>query len=353
MEEINEKKQTKYYVFLIRYLPYIIAIFVITMIGLSFIGHFFVVQYYKNDVLVSNKESFATLLFTQHAGINVEIYLLTNYLVLPIIACVLLIFSSKHHYLKLASMFIFLLIAICSIVVKDTYSEAIYQYYKIVDGVKYQIEIVDVSFVYYLPVITYFVSFGTCFYLSFSDVEFSVRDITEMGVVIAIAIALNFVKILPMPTGGSINIQMVPLFFLALRRGPLKGFICSGIVYGLITCLIDGYGFATFPFDYLLGFGSVTIIGFFSPYILRVGEKNYTLKGELLLLLAGTLATTMRFIAGTVSSMLVYGYDLLPAMAYNSMYVYISGALSIAVLMALLGPICRINTRYPVESNSR
>ena len=353
MEEINETKTTNFYKVLIKLLPYIISIIVITMFGLSFVGNFYTVSYLKEEELISNNITFFSLLFTHDAGINIQIYLLINYLILPAIACVLLIFSNKHHYLNLASMFIFLLVGICSIVVKETYTEALYQYLKIVDGVKYAIEVTNISFLYYLPAITYFVSFGLCFYLSFREVEFSVRDITEMGVVIAISIGLNFIKILPMPTGGSINIQMVPLFFLALRRGPLKGFICSGIVYGLITCMIDGYGFATYPFDYLLGFGSVAIIGFFSPYILVAGEKNYTLKGELLLLLAGVIATTLRFLAGTVSSMVVYGYDLLPAMVYNSMYVYISGAISIAILMALLGPICRINSRYPVSSNSR
>lgn len=353
MEDINERKTTEFYKVLIKLLPYIISLFVITMFGISFVGHFYTVEYLKGDELISNNVTFFSLLFTTNAGINIQVYLLINYLILPAISCILLIFSKNHNYLKLASMFLFLLVAICSIVVKETYAEAIYQYLKIVDGEKYAIEITNVTFLYYLPSITYFVSFGFCFYLSFRDVEFSVRDITEMGVVIAISIGLSFIKILPMPTGGSVNIQMVPLFFLALRRGPLKGFICSGIVYGLISCLIDGYGFATFPFDYLLGFGSVGLVGFFSPYILKAGEKNYTLKGELLLLLAGTIATTLRFLAGTVSSMVVYGYDLIPAMIYNSMYVYISGAISVAILMALLGPICLINTRYPVSSNSR
>lgn len=353
MEENETREPSKVYKVLIEYIPYIISLFVIMMFGLSFIGNFFTVSYIKEEELISNSINFFSLLFKHDAGIYLETYLIINYLVLPIIACVLLIFSNNHRYLKIASMILFLLVAISSIVVKDIYQSSIYYYYKLIEGVKYVFEISDISFVYYLPVISYFVAFGATFYLSFRDIDFSVRDITEMGVLIAAAIGLNFIKIVSMPTGGSINLQMLPLFFLALRRGPLKGFIAGGIVYGLITCLTDGYGFATFPFDYLLGFGSIAIIGFFSPCILKEGVKNYTWKTEVLLFIAGIAATTMRFVAGTVSSMVVYGYDLIPAMTYNSMYVYISGLLATAILMGLLGPICRINARYPVASNSR
>ena len=35
-------------------------------------------------------------------------------------------------------------------------------------------------------------------------------------------------------------------------------------IFGLVTCLTDGYGFYTYPFDYLIGFGSIAVFGFFS-----------------------------------------------------------------------------------------
>ena len=348
-EEVNNESLFKQlYSVLVKISPYLISIFVIILIGLSFIGNMFVVSHEVDGQLISNNVSLATLLFEHTAGVSAEIYFIFIYLLLPLIACVLLVFSPKHLYFKTASMIIFLTISVASIVSKDLYLEAIYYYYKTIEGVKYSFELSDFSLSYVMPIVCYFVSFIICFVSSFKDIHFSIKDITEMGVFIALAYGLNFIKIMPMPTGGSVNLQMLPLFFLALRRGPLKGFIAGGIVYGLITCLTDGYGFATYPLDYLLGFGSIAAFGFFSPYILVVGEKRYTLKGELLLLAAGVIATTIRFIAGTVSSMVVYGYDIIPAMAYNSLYIFVSGALSLAILMALLGPLCRINTRFPV-----
>ena len=348
MEEVNVKKVDKVQYDLHRFLPLIISILVIVCTGLSFIGHVFVVSHYEGEVFIQKEVTMANLLFSQDAGINTQLYFIVWYLVFPIIACVLLIFSKNHKFFATGAMIIFLLVAVSAIVSDDLYGDAIKYFYRIKYEVKYSFDVTDLSFSFFIIIICYFVAFILSFIASFRHYEFSVKDITEMGVMIAAAIGLNFIKIMPMPTGGSVNLQMLPLFFLALRRGPLKGFVGGGIVYGLITCLTDGWGFASYPLDYLLGFGSIAVIGFFSPYILVPGEKNYTVKGELLLLLAGVIATTVRFIAGTVSSMVIYGYELVPAMAYNSLYVYVSGALSLAILMALLGPIRRINARFPV-----
>ena len=73
--------------------------------------------------------------------------------------------------------------------------------------------------------------------------------------------------------GGSINLQMLPLMIIALRRGPVTGFVCGGIIYGLFSILADGYPFATYPFDYVIGFGSVGIMGLFNSLIFPKEEK--------------------------------------------------------------------------------
>ena len=353
MEETKTTKLHDLYELFIKLIPYIILIFVILMTGLSFIAPFFEISFHEGDELIVKSVGISTLLFERTAGISVHIYFICHYIVLPSIACVLLIFSKNHHYFKSAAVIIFLVIAISSIVTKDSYADAIYFYYKVTTGVKYDFEVSGIkSFCYVLPIITYFVAFILSIISNLKHITFTVKDITEMGVLIAIAFGLNFIKLFQMPTGGSVNFQMLPLFFLALRRGPLKGFIGGGIVYGLITCLTDGWGFASYPFDYLLGFGSIAVFGFFSHLILVPGERDYTVRGELWLLLAGTISTSIRFIAGTVSSMVIYGYDLVAAMSYNSLYIFISGAISLAVLMGLLGPIRRINYRFPVIDES-
>lgn len=182
----------------------------------------------------------------------------------------------------------------------------------------------------------------------------NVRAITEDGILIALAFVLNFVK-LPIATGaGSINLQMLPLFIIALRRGPLHGFISGGVVFGMLTCLTDGYGIFTYPFDYLIGFGSVAVLGFFSKLIFPSSKEatswtGYSLKGELYLLLAGALATLVRFLGSSVSSMVFYELDFPAACVYNAIYIPVSGAIAIAILMLVYGPLRRLNAMFPTE----
>ena len=183
----------------------------------------------------------------------------------------------------------------------------------------------------------------------FSTNPIVTREIAEDGVLIAAAFILNLIKI-PLAAGaGSINLQMLPLFIIALRHGPAHGLICGGIIYGLLTCLTDGWGFATYPFDYLIGFGSVMVMGFFAKFILSKNQKWYNIKGEIFLLVAGVLATLVRLIGSTASSMVIYKYTFAAAIAYNAVYIPVSGAVAIAVLMAAYGPLLKVHHQFPVN----
>lgn len=184
---------------------------------------------------------------------------------------------------------------------------------------------------------------------SLTEKKITTRDIAEDGILIAAAFILNLIK-LPIATGGgSVNFQMLPLFLIALRHGPTQGLVCGGIIYGFLTCLTDGYGFATYPFDYLVPFGSVLIIGYFRPLIFSEKQTTYNLLGEIFILLSCTLATMGRFIGSTASSMILYGLSFRAAVDYNAIYIPVSGAIATAVLMMMYGPLIQINKRYPVN----
>lgn len=178
----------------------------------------------------------------------------------------------------------------------------------------------------------------------------SVGEIAENGILIAMAFGLNFIK-LPIQVQGSVNFQMLPLMIIALRRGPASGLICGGILFGLLTCLTDGYGFACYPFDYLIGFGSVAVMGFFRPLIFGQNQKGYNFKGEAFLLLAGVLSTFVRFVGGTVSSILIYNTTFVAALIYNVGYISLSGILALAVLMAIYGPLVKVNASFPARKS--
>ena len=203
-------------------------------------------------------------------------------------------------------------------------------------------------------------SWGSALGIAFTNIAFAftmtnnerrtVREIVEEGVLISLAFVLNFIKIPIGPTGGSINFQMLPLMIIALRHGPEHGFVAGGIIYGLLTCLTDGYGFACYPFDYLIGFGSVAIMGLFRKFIFGKDQNGYNLKGILFILLAGLLSTAVRYIGSNVSSIVVYGYTLKAALAYNAYYIPLSGLIATLAFIAMYRPLIKINQHYPVKN---
>lgn len=170
---------------------------------------------------------------------------------------------------------------------------------------------------------------------------------TAMLVALAIILDLPFLKFRIGQNGGSISFTMVPLFILAIRRGPLRGFIGAGFIYGIITCGIDGWGIQTFPFDYLLGYGSIAIAGFLKKPIL---ESKSPWKGILFLVIAIVLSCCGRLVFATISSMVLYEYALVPALAYNISYIGVSAGFVIALMLILYKPFLLVNSRFPVKS---
>ena len=180
---------------------------------------------------------------------------------------------------------------------------------------------------------------------------FKVADIVEIAILCALAIVLDtFVKI-PLGPSGSINLSMVPILVIALRHGWFKTLFAGGLVYGLITCLLDGYGFITYPLDYFVGFGSTAVLGIFSEYII----KNYKKDAQkttvcFILLTLGILSWgVIRFFGSSLSSVLVYQYSWEAAFAYNLGYVFISCIADVVVLCMLLPVIYRLNRAYPTN----
>ena len=82
--------------------------------------------------------------------------------------------------------------------------------------------------------------------------------------------ALYLVKIFTLPEGGSVTLaSMVPIFVLALRRGPKIG-IVAGVIFGLVALVEDtssGIEVIVYPaqviLDYPFAFGLLGLAGFF------------------------------------------------------------------------------------------
>lgn len=175
----------------------------------------------------------------------------------------------------------------------------------------------------------------------------SINDIVEIGVLVALAIVFDlFIKIRIGANGGSISLVMLPLFIICLRKGFFKGFLACGLVFGLINCLMDGYGFATYQFDYLFGFGSLAILGIFRKLILNK-EHRLKIKGTVFIILGVVLSLIFRTIFSTISGVIIYEYTFVASLVYNVSYIGPSGLCVLIALIILYKPLLMIDKKYP------
>jgi thiamine transporter len=75
-----------------------------------------------------------------------------------------------------------------------------------------------------------------------------------------------------MPESGSINLGMLPIFWLAIRRGPKIG-IFAGAVFGFVDIIVSPSSIVNpvqFILDYPLAFACLGFAGFFRKFT-RVG----------------------------------------------------------------------------------
>lgn len=149
----------------------------------------------------------------------------------------------------------------------------------------------------------------------------SVRMMAEIGVVVAMAWVLNWFKVFQMPQGGSVSLEMVPLFWLALRWGAGPG-ILAGVVYGMIMLFTGAYVVHPIQFiiDYPLAFGLVGLAGLFSRWI--KSSKN-PIVSFVYLFLAMLLGGFGRFVAHVLSGVVYfaqYAPEGQPVLIYSAVY---------------------------------
>ena len=167
---------------------------------------------------------------------------------------------------------------------------------------------------------------------------FTVQDIAEMGILCGLAIVLDlFIKVPVGITGGSAGTAMIPLVFLALHKGWFKGFIAGGIVFGLVTCLTDGYGFVTYPMEYLIGFGSVAIVGALRSLIVYEDGDPLPIN-YVMFAIAIVLCMFIRMCGGIVDSMVIYEYGFYDSLTYNLSYLLPTLILLLIFLVPFLKP---------------
>ena len=181
----------------------------------------------------------------------------------------------------------------------------------------------------------------------------SVKEMVEMALLISLAVVLDLdgLKISLGVNGGSIGFTMLPLFILAFRHGFIKSVIGIGIIYGIVTNLLDGWGLVYYPFDYFVAYGlSIPLVGSFSRYIFnKRASKENLLVNYCFILLSVLLAGVIRVIGHTISSIVFYEYTLGAALAYNIAYVGPSILICLAILFILYPSLLVINKKFPTD----
>ena len=284
---------------------------------------------------------------------------------LVIIAIALLPFSRINDKILIVAMLLFFVSGVMLLL-----SNYFYSYANAIHGAKENLEAIGDEYYYWfvseyikisdsrlgvgsiLASIMCFISAIICFANQFSKERVTVREMTEIGMLVAAAVVLDLIfHYIPNIPGqvGSISVALLPLYILALRHGPAKGLLAASFVYGLITCFTDNYGIWLYPLDYMVAFSGVAIIGFFKKQIIGEEIETYNIKGEILIFVSIMLAGMVRLIGSGTSSILNYNYTLNAAIAANGLYTLLSSLACAIVLMAAYDPIIRLNKMFPVR----
>ncbi|MDM5316579.1 energy-coupled thiamine transporter ThiT [Fictibacillus sp. b24] len=100
--------------------------------------------------------------------------------------------------------------------------------------------------------------------------------LTEIAIMSALSLILGMIKFAgPWPQGGSVSLEMVPIFLMAFRRG-FKAGVFTGLAVGLLQLLVNPYVVhpAQMILDYPLAFALAGVAGAFAPSLAQNKSKR-------------------------------------------------------------------------------
>lgn len=163
----------------------------------------------------------------------------------------------------------------------------------------------------------------------------STVDVAEAGLSLALAVVLNFFKLFEAPMGGSVSLEMLPIFLLGFRRG-WKIATLMGFAYGCLNFIF--HPIFLHPIQFLLDYaGSFALVGFSTilyPYRRREAQYGRAFLG----IVIGVL---FRFLAHFTSGVVFFSANApqgwspwLYSLAYNGAYLFFD--LVLCLFFALL-----------------
>lgn len=173
----------------------------------------------------------------------------------------------------------------------------------------------------------------------------SVRIASEIGLTVALSAVLGMLTVWQMPQGGSVSFVMLPLFVLALLRGPAVG-VSAGALYGVIDFMLKPYLFhpVQVVLDYPLAFAACGIAGLFAARFAALSVERRRGAALWTAVVPGiALGAAARYLAHVVSGLVFFSSyaveagqaPLVYSLVYNS-FVLVSAAGSAVVAAAVL-----------------
>jgi thiamine transporter len=169
--------------------------------------------------------------------------------------------------------------------------------------------------------------------LNLNPARWGVRALAEIGVAIALAAVLGQVRLFVMPQGGSVSLELLPIIFIAVRRGVVPAAV-TGLLYGLLQLGLPGafvYHPAQAALDYPLAFMALCAAGFVD------------VRGFKTLALAVFLALGARFVFHFLSGLIFFASyapeweaPWLYAATYNLLYLLPEGVFTAILLYPAL-----------------
>jgi thiamine transporter len=159
-----------------------------------------------------------------------------------------------------------------------------------------------------------------------SNYNLSTKIIAEIVVFVSLATVLSTIKIFELPQGGSVTAaSMLPILWLALRRGPAVG-LFAATAYGFVQLAFDPYILhpAQLLLDYPIAFGLLGVAGFF---------QNRPFVGV-------TLGIIGRFVAHFFSGIIFFasfaeGNPVIYSAIYNGGYLLVELVISLYIIYLL------------------
>ncbi len=120
-----------------------------------------------------------------------------------------------------------------------------------------------------------------------------IKSITECGILMALGLALSFIKIIKFTQGGSVSLGFLPLLIIAARHGFKKGFIC-GFGFGFLLMVNEPTILHPIQFllDYPIAYSCCGIAGLI--------KWNNGLKATTAITLANLVRLHFHVIAGVI-----------------------------------------------------